>query len=57
MGNLTPFNLDETKDALYLELGFTGKVTLEITYTAKLTDTMMGIYPSLLYEVSRTKSN
>ncbi len=48
------FNLYETKDALYLELGFTGKVTLEITYTAKLTDTMMGIYPSY-YELAGQK--
>lgn len=45
-GQPQAFKLDETKDALYLELGFTGEVTLEITYTANLTDTMMGIYPS-----------
>ena len=36
MGNLTPLTLMKQKMPLYLELGFTGKVTLEITYTAKV---------------------
>lgn len=46
-----PFSLDEKKDALNIQLPKKGSVTLEITYTASLTDTMMGIYPSY-YEVN-----
>ncbi|MGV0167039.1 M1 family metallopeptidase [Furfurilactobacillus sp. WILCCON 0119] len=41
-----PFTVDDSADALNIELSEAGVVGLTITYTAPLTDTMMGIYPS-----------
>ncbi len=41
-----PFTLDDAREALTVTLPSAGDVTLTITYTAPLTDTMMGIYPS-----------
>ncbi|KRL00486.1 M1 family metallopeptidase [Liquorilactobacillus capillatus] len=41
-----PFETDAENDALRISLAQTGDVKLTITYATKLTDTMMGIYPS-----------
>ncbi|MFD1670886.1 M1 family metallopeptidase [Agrilactobacillus yilanensis] len=49
-GQAVPFAVDNEIDALKITLPAAGKVTLTIDYTAVLTDTMMGIYPSY-YEV------
>ncbi|ETY74998.1 M1 family metallopeptidase [Lactiplantibacillus fabifermentans] len=46
-----PFSEDATQDALNITLPATGENTVTITYTAPLTDTMMGIYPSY-YQVN-----
>lgn len=48
------FYIDADQDAIRLTLPKAGKTTLVITYQAKLTDTMMGIYPSY-YEVDGVK--
>lgn len=40
------FVTDDQDESLRIALPETGEITLEITYTAPLTDTMMGIYPS-----------
>lgn len=48
------FTLNNDIDALNIDLPETGKITLTITYSAPLTDTMMGIYPSY-YEVNGEK--
>lgn len=45
-GNVHPFKLDDQKDALIIELDNLGEAELKVSYSAKLTDTMMGIYPS-----------
>ena len=45
-GKDVPFTVNEDKEAIAIELGQTGKVTVEIKYSAPLTDSMMGIYPS-----------
>ena len=45
-GKDVPFTVNEDKEAIVIELGQTGKVTVEIKYSAPLTDSMMGIYPS-----------
>ena len=45
-GEDIPFTVNEDKEAIAIELGQTGKVTVEIKYSAPLTDSMMGIYPS-----------
>ncbi len=49
-----PFTVDDEADALHIELPEADEVTLAITYTAPLTDSMMGIYPSY-YEVNGEK--
>ncbi|WP_155287140.1 M1 family metallopeptidase [Lacticaseibacillus zhaodongensis] len=41
-----PFTVDDAAEAVRIDLPAAGKVTLTIDYAAKLTDTMMGIYPS-----------
>lgn len=48
------FTLDRENDAIRIELPQAGETTLTITYTAPLTDSMMGIYPSY-YEVDGVK--
>ncbi|MDF7672820.1 M1 family metallopeptidase [Lactobacillus sp. ESL0701] len=45
-GRDVPFTVDDDKEAIKIDLGKTGTVTVAITYSAPLTDTMMGIYPS-----------
>ncbi|WP_179394777.1 M1 family metallopeptidase [Lacticaseibacillus absianus] len=45
-GAVVPFTTDDGDEALRLTLPAAGKVQLTIDYTAPLTDTMMGIYPS-----------
>ena len=45
-GKDVPFTVNDEKEAIEIELGQTGKVTVEIKYSAPLTDSMMGIYPS-----------
>ncbi|KRM72243.1 M1 family metallopeptidase [Lacticaseibacillus brantae] len=53
-GQDVPFSLDASHDALNIQLEQPGAVELAIVYTAPLTDTMMGIYPSY-YEVDGVK--
>ena len=50
-GTAGDFTIDQAAEAIHVKLPHTGTVTLEIKYTTKLTDTMMGIYPSY-YEVN-----
>ncbi|WP_208422895.1 M1 family metallopeptidase [Latilactobacillus fragifolii] len=50
-GQNVPFIVDNDADALRVEVGQPGEVTLVISYTAILTDSMMGIYPSY-YQVN-----
>ena len=45
-GQDVPFTIDDPAEAIRITLPQSGKVTLTIDYTAPLTDTMMGIYPS-----------
>ena len=45
-GQEVPFTVDDEKEAIKIDLGKTGKTEVEIKYSAPLTDTMMGIYPS-----------
>ncbi|MTV81846.1 M1 family metallopeptidase [Secundilactobacillus folii] len=45
------FDLDQKAEAIRIHLNQSGETTLTVTYTAPLTDTMMGIYPSY-YEVN-----
>ncbi len=45
-GKSVPFTVDNDANALKVEVGQPGEVTLVIAYTAALTDSMMGIYPS-----------
>lgn len=49
-----PFTVEPATDEIRIDLGKTGTTTLTIAYTAPLTDTMMGIYPSY-YEVDGVK--
>ncbi|MFT8324672.1 M1 family metallopeptidase [Oenococcus sicerae] len=49
-----PFELDSKNDAIRIHLAKTGAVTFQIDYEAKLTDSMMGIYPSY-YELDGVK--
>lgn len=49
-----PFTVDNAIQGIRIELAKAGQTTLTITYSAKLTDTMMGIYPSY-YEVNGVK--
>ncbi|EPC96540.1 aminopeptidase N, partial [Lacticaseibacillus paracasei subsp. paracasei Lpp227] len=53
-GQDVPFTIDDPAEAIRITLPQSGKVTLTIDYTAPLTDTMMGIYPSY-YEVDGVK--
>lgn len=53
-GEAVPFELDDDADALHIELPQSGEVTVKIVYSAPLTDTMMGIYPSY-YEIDGVK--
>lgn len=41
-----PFTVSDETETIKINLGHLGKTTVEIAYTAPLTDTMMGIYPS-----------
>lgn len=51
---VVPFTTDDPAEAVRITLPKAGDVKLTITYTAPLTDTMMGIYPSY-YEVDGVK--
>lgn len=52
--NAVNFTTDDSKEAITIDLPQAGKTTLSVTYTAPLTDTMMGIYPSY-YQVDGQK--
>ncbi len=53
-GQGVPFTTDDQAETINITLPQAGAVTLTIDYTAPLTDTMMGIYPSY-YEVNGEK--
>ena len=53
-GQDVPFTTDDQAETINITLPAAGSVTLTITYTAPLTDSMMGIYPSY-YEVNGKK--
>lgn len=53
-GQELDFNIDNNAEAVRITLPQTGKVTFTVTYNTKLTDSMMGIYPSY-YEVDGEK--
>ncbi|MFB9769959.1 M1 family metallopeptidase [Lactiplantibacillus modestisalitolerans] len=53
-GQAVPFTVDNDLQGIRIQLTKTGQVTLAIDYSAKLTDSMMGIYPSY-YEVDGEK--
>ncbi|EJN55790.1 M1 family metallopeptidase [Loigolactobacillus coryniformis] len=53
-GQAVPFTIDAAAEAIRIELAKVGQTTLTIEYTAPLTDSMMGIYPSY-YEVAGVK--
>ncbi|MGN1279904.1 MAG: M1 family metallopeptidase, partial [Limosilactobacillus sp.] len=53
-GQDVPFTTDDQAETINITLPAAGAVTLTIDYTAPLTDTMMGIYPSY-YEVDGVK--
>ncbi len=53
-GEAVDFNLDQPAEAIRINLKQAGETTLTVTYTAPLTDSMMGIYPSY-YEVNGEK--
>ncbi|AVK64695.1 peptidase [Lactobacillus sp. CBA3606] len=53
-GQAVPFAIDAKADAIRVDLEKAGQTTLTIDYTAPLTDTMMGIYPSY-YELNGQK--
>ncbi|WP_125712285.1 M1 family metallopeptidase [Companilactobacillus kedongensis] len=53
-GQDVSFTTEDQNDALNIDLTKIGEVTLTIKYTAPLTDSMMGIYPSY-YEVGGVK--
>ena len=53
-GQELDFNIDNDAEAVRITLPQTGKVTFTVTYNTKLTDSMMGIYPSY-YEVDGEK--
>lgn len=53
-GEDVPFKIDDQNEAIQIELSKTGDTTITIDFSAKLTDTMMGIYPSY-YEVDGVK--
>ncbi|SDM93862.1 M1 family metallopeptidase [Limosilactobacillus mucosae] len=45
-GQAVPFSFSDRQEAIKIELPHPGDVELKVVYDAKLTDTMMGIYPS-----------
>ena len=45
-GTPVKFDVDNANEVINVELDHTGEVAVSIEYSAKLTDTMMGIYPS-----------
>ncbi|KRN98832.1 M1 family metallopeptidase [Companilactobacillus kimchiensis] len=49
-----PFTVDNKNEGIHINLEKTGETTLVISYHTKLTDSMMGIYPSY-YEVNGEK--
>lgn len=53
-GKDVPFDVLEKDEAIKIETGKNGKAIIEVEYSAPLTDTMMGIYPSY-YEVDGVK--
>ena len=53
-GQDVPFEVIDADEVIKIELPQAGKTTLEIAYSAPLTDTMMGIYPSY-YELDGVK--
>ena len=53
-GKDVPFTVDNKKETINIELPTTGDTTLAVSYSAPLTDSMMGIYPSY-YEVNGEK--
>ncbi len=53
-GQDVPFTTDDATEAINIELPEAGATTVTMTYNAKLTDTMMGIYPSY-YEIDGEK--
>lgn len=53
-GHAVAYDVDDAAEAVRITLPAAGKMTLDIAYSAPLTDTMMGIYPSY-YEVDGQK--
>ncbi|WP_125573739.1 M1 family metallopeptidase [Levilactobacillus huananensis] len=53
-GQSVPFTFDDQSEGIHIDLGKTGKTTVAIAFTAPLTDSMMGIYPSY-YELNGEK--
>ena len=53
-GEKVPFEFNDKDEAIKIDAGKTGKMVIEIAYSAPLTDTMMGIYPSY-YELNGVK--
>lgn len=53
-GQAVPFTFSDDFEGIKIEAGKTGEATIKITYSAPLTDTMMGIYPSY-YQVDGVK--
>ncbi|KRN27391.1 aminopeptidase N [Liquorilactobacillus mali] len=53
-GERSKFEIDTAKDALRLTVDKLGEVEVKVEYEAKLTDSMMGIYPSY-YEIDGVK--
>ncbi len=53
-GKPVTFSTDNDNEAIHITLPQTGETTLSIDYTAPLTDSMMGIYPSY-YELNGEK--
>ncbi|MCT7681124.1 MAG: M1 family aminopeptidase, partial [Lactobacillus crispatus] len=45
-GEAVPFEVDQKAEAIKITLAKAGNTTISIDYSAPLTDTMMGIYPS-----------
>lgn len=53
-GQAVPFTFSDDFEGIKIEAGKTGEATIKIAYSAPLTDTMMGIYPSY-YQVDGVK--
>ncbi len=47
-GEAVDFNLDQPAEAVRINLKQAGETTLTVTYTAPLTDSMMGIYRHIM---------